>query len=662
MRYLAYILLLFVAIRPGLNAQEELLPLLGNPKLEKAKMNWDAKALKGSPALYLSLPFRDDFSEEGAVFPSPLRWADRYAFVNNDYPYNPPTKGVATLDVLDDTGAVYPHATFAPFPADHLTSQFIRLDSILAGNRALSPADSVYLSFFYQPQGYGNDPEEDDRLELQFLEAWRIDTIIDTITPPYDTLFIDIWNTVWSADGQNLESFYNQKGDTFEQVLIPIIDSIYFRKDFKFRFVNYGSLADNTLPSWQSNVDHWHIDYVYLNEKRHRNDLYRQDIALVNNAYSLLKTYDVLPYDQYSANPARHMGDSMYVQITNLDTATVNSIFFYDVRDDQGTVIYTHNGGNYNLDSYYTHGYQRIEQHAFPPVGFVYPSGSGDSASFTTTQVLAQDGSAGNIIKTNDTNRYVQQFRNYFAYDDGTAEAGYGLTPGGAKLAYQFIMDFPDTLTEIRMFFNRTAGAGNQQNFFLTVWKDNKGIPGEVIYAAEGKRPEFEGALNQFASYPLESEKPLIVGDTFYVGWVQETGDNLNVGFDRHRDASASIFYNTNNDRWMNSDFKGALMIRPVFGKYTAPTKGNPGGMEGAITLYPNPVSEGVLHFRLNQPLPEISRDGIIELYDLMGRHILTTAWQDQVFLPAGLRSGVYFLRIRTYSLPGGLSLRFVIP
>lgn len=662
MKQITITFLSLLLLLPGLYAQEELLPLQGNPVLEKEKQYRNGSSLKAAPSIYLSLPFRDDFSEQDAIYPSAQRWADHYAFINNDYPVNPPTKGVATLDVIDDTGAVYAHATFAAFPADHLTSQFIRLDSILAGNRALSPADSVYLSFFYQPQGYGNDPQEADRLELQFLEAWRIDTVVDTLTPPYDTLFIDLWNTVWSADGQTLESFYNNTGDYFEQVLIPVTDSIYFRKDFKFRFVNYGSLADNTLPSWQSNVDQWNVDYVYLNEKRHRNDLYRQDIALVNNAYSLLKTYDVLPYDQYSTNPSRHMGDSMYVQITNLDTVTINSVFTYDVRDEQGSVVYAHNGGNWNLPSYYTNGYQTYPSHAFPPVAFAYPTGSGDSASFTTTQILAQAGAAGNIIKTNDTNRYVQQFRNYFAYDDGTPEAGYGLTPGGAKLAYQFIMDFPDTLTEIRMFFNRTAKAANQQNFFLTVWNDRNGKPGDVIYAAEGKRPEFEGALNAFASYPLESDQPLIVGDTFYVGWVQQTGDNLNVGFDRHRDASASIFYNTNNDRWLNSNFQGALMIRPVFGEYTAPTKGNAGSVKDAITLYPNPVSNRVLNFRLNQPLPEIAQDGKVELYDLMGRHILTTSWQDQIGLPADLRSGVYFLRIRTYSLPGGLSLRFVIP
>ncbi|MBE0642401.1 MAG: hypothetical protein IH599_10215, partial [Bacteroidales bacterium] len=300
MRKTILTILIIFAWVTAVTAQERLVPLSGNPLLHALRNSHTQAEMKAGGQVFLSLPFVDDFSDLSSPWPSSLRWADRDAFINTSYPLNPPTLGVATLDVIDDTGAVHAGASYSAFPADELTSQFIRLDSSFAGiPRPLSPADSVYLSFWYQPQGLGNDPDPGDILELQFLEAWHVDTIIDSINPPYDTTFIDVWNTVWTSDGMSLEVFQQKKGDYWAQVMIAVDDPIYFRRDFKFRFRNFGSLADNTLPSWQSNVDHWHIDYVYLDAGREAAEPGVADITLVTPAYSLLKTYDVLPYSQF---------------------------------------------------------------------------------------------------------------------------------------------------------------------------------------------------------------------------------------------------------------------------------------------------------------------------------------------------------------------------
>ncbi|HRY99350.1 MAG TPA: T9SS type A sorting domain-containing protein [Bacteroidales bacterium] len=660
-RYLFLILALSLGISSL--AQERLVPLSGNPVLRAWRALHPTPALKSGGVTYLSLPFLDDFSETSGIYPNPARWADRDAFINTSYAFRPPTLGVATLDVLDDTGAVHAGATFSAFPADELSSHFIRLDSSFAGTpRALGPADSLYLSFWYQPEGLGNAPDAGDLLELQFLEAWHVDTIVDSINPPYDTLFIDVWNTVWSSDGMGLEAFAQQKGDYFAQVMLPILDTVYFRKDFKFRFINYGSLADNTLPSWQSNVDHWNIDYVYLDANRRADEPFVPDITLVDPAYSLLKTYDVMPWAQYSANPSRHMGDSLELLISNLGDETVISTFEYNITDQGGSVLHQFEGGNYNLDPYYQSGYQTFAQHADPPVAFSYPGGTGDSTEFTTTLALGSIGLGSNVLQGNDTSRYVQRFRNFYAHDDGSAEAGYGLTPAGAQLAYRFILDVPDTLTEVRFFFNRTSGSDNQQYFTLAIWDNQVYRPGKVLWKKEGLLPQFGEGINGFVSYLIDSESPLVLQDTFYVGWVQTTDDNLNVGFDRHRDARREIFFNVSNDLWFNSDFHGALMIRPVFGQRQPGNKGDEGSMASPLRIFPNPVEGRTLQLSLREGYEDIANDARIEIYDISGRRWMDTGWHDNIEFPAGMAPGMYFLRLRSYSLDSAISLRFILP
>ena len=101
----------------------------------------------------LSLPFFDDFSGSG-IYPDESRWQTNNVFVNSGFPYMPVNHGTATLDVVNRFGVVYPNGSSNPFLADSLMSCPIRLDSI--NGDALSPADSLYFSFYYQPGGFGD--------------------------------------------------------------------------------------------------------------------------------------------------------------------------------------------------------------------------------------------------------------------------------------------------------------------------------------------------------------------------------------------------------------------------------------------------------------------------------------------------------------------------
>ena len=130
------------------------------------------------------LPFFDDFSQSN-VYPDSTKWTDNNALVNDGFTLCPPNRNGITLDVLDANGRVYDFAISNAFVAEYLTSVRIRLDSVMEPEpRALTPADSLYLSFYYQPQGNGNAPEEQDSLVLQF----------GTTTQHQEFVFLDYQN------------------------------------------------------------------------------------------------------------------------------------------------------------------------------------------------------------------------------------------------------------------------------------------------------------------------------------------------------------------------------------------------------------------------------------------------------------------------------------
>lgn len=115
------------------------------------------------------------------------------------------------------------------------------------------------------------------------------------------------------------------------------------------------------------------------------------------------------------------------------------------------------------------------------------------------------------------------------------------------------------------MYFNKTLTGANERYFHLAVWGDLNGIPpGDLLYIKENQKPIFGNELFEFQTYYLD--EPLPVQGTFYVGWIQQTSNNLNLGFDASNDVSDKIFYNVTGE-WVNSSYKGALMIRPLLGK-----------------------------------------------------------------------------------------------
>ena len=89
----------------------------------------------------------------------------------------------------------------------------------------------------------------------------------------------------------------------------------------------------------------------------------------------------------------------------------------------------------------------------------------------------------------------------------------------------------------------------------LCVWSCQNGIPGELLYRDDTRyKPYFDG-LNRYHRYKLDN--PVVVSDTIFVGFEQQTTDFINLGFDRNTDSRRQTFYRVSNE-WMQSIWTGS--------------------------------------------------------------------------------------------------------
>ncbi len=659
----------------------------------------------------ITLPFFDDFHQK-SIFPDTSRWLDRDVYVNQDFPYRSVNVGAATFDAIDEYGNLYPEASSFPFIADILNSKPIRLDSVFDPvPREINISDSVFFSFFYQPQGRGNKPEPWDSLVLQFGypsgdsvfvyydsipipissyiqpgdTIYPLDTLFapsycdsnkyliadrfyvygDTVQMPCKDVFIPeyTWNTVWSTEGMALDTLFARYGTYCRQILIPITDSAtYFRKDFMFRFFNYASLSTQNVPSWRSNTDQWNVDYIYLNIGRSESDTTYRDISFVERAPTMLRRYQAMPYSQYKNDPTNSMADSINLVISNLYDEAFNTDYGYYVDATDGSYSFYHDGGGCNLPPFYSFGYQKCDEtcgasRACPIIDFIYPLGFGkDSAAFEIKHVISGFTAADTV---GDTLSFNQEFYNYFAYDDGTPEAGYGINIGGGKVAYRFQLNQRDSLRAIRMFFNRTEGNANDQYFDLAVWRDNNGEPGELLYKEVDLKPKFSNSLYKIQTYYLE--EPVAINNVFYIGWIQSTDDNLNVGFDTYNDASSNIFYNVYG-YWEKTAFTGSIIMRPVIGEAFDPfdiqenTEPNV-----SLHIYPNPSGNGIFHIEAEDHSQlSLNHTNLLEIYNLTGQRILIVPF-NKTLDASSLADGFYIIRVTDKSTGRAFSGKIMI-
>ena len=593
----------------SLSGQEVIRGLISNPGVKKA---WQARNKKKSILVSdtLSLPFFDDFSGP-SILPDSTRWQDFYVMINNTYSVKQRSLGVATFDAIDNTGSLYADASSLGFEADHLTSRPIDL--------GYAPADSIYLSFLYEPGGIADMPELQDSLTLQFYSPASLS-----------------WFSVWKAPYSST--------DTVRIAMIPVTDTRFLQKGFMFRFINYASLSPSgTDQSMMGNCDQWNVDYVYLGKNRNINDTIIRDVAMTLPVRSALKNYESMPWTHFRQFFLTELGPSYNFSYFNSDTTVRNVTRYFDITDVyRDSLDYSRSGGALNISPLTTVTYNG-------PLIYTFNTPGKDSALFRIRGYLEDDLAS----KQNDTIIYYQEFADYYSYDDGSSEAGYGINGLGSRnamVAQQYSVYAPDTLRGIKICFNESYQDANYATFSIGVWDDNNGVPGNLI-ASENNLSVNQGpGLNGFRTFYLTS--PVAVSGTYYAGWMQNSETYMNAGLDLNTRIPGKQFYYLNGD-WNSSQANGCVMIRPVFGKRRTIT-GIADVTEAAnrIKIWPNPAGDFInIEFRDSDP----AGDRVVIIRDLQGRELIKSIVTGRMDISA-LSPGVYVLE--GYS--GGKAVGFV--
>lgn len=522
-------------------AQEVVIPLKKNP----TQAQYNSKFRIANVLDTITLPFVDDFSNS-QITPASSRWTDRFVYVNTDMADGPPTLGVATFDGLNQFGEAYD--IFSPTAsgiADRLSSQAINL----AANNA---SDSIYLSFFWQPAGLCDPPEATDSLTLEFFGA------------------DGDWYSIWSVTGS--------VNRPFQQQMVPLVDSVFFHQGFRFRFTSHGNLTGN--------VDVWHLDYVRMARNRFISDTTITDVGFKSRPTSLLNLYQEMPYKQFLADSAKYKASNHRVVVRNLGTDR-NVAYKFTTRDFSNNQVLV-DAGFQNISPFI--GGTDVT-FSFPP--FSVGISNTDSLTLQTTYLLQNN---PDFLAANDTVRRLQRFWNHYAYDDGTAETGYGLNIIGGSIAYKFYVSTPDTLRGMWMYFTQAAENAALELFNLKVWSfigENQFTGSESQLAQqELLRPRYSDSLGQFMYFALDT--PVLVRDSFYVGWQQLTPRLLNIGLDRNNNPQGVKWFNAQG-QWNPSLITGSWMIRPVVGDSLVYPTSIPKLSTLNARIYPNPANDYIL-------------------------------------------------------------------
>lgn len=531
-------------------------------------------------------------------------WLEKLTHRNYNYPVDPWSLGVATFDGTDENGTPYAIGTSTSGYADYLTSKHIDMSNVNIG-------DSVYLSFTYQPEGFGDIPEPNDSLVLEFFDKNT-----------------DVWNRIWSTGGE--------ANKDFELVHIKVDSAIYFTDGFQFRFKNYGALSGA--------LDHFHLDYVNLRDFSGYQDTIIHDFAFVYPIYTLLKDFTSVPWDHYKNNSANKLSDSVSVKVRNSDNIPENERngsvnVFYQGNQELSFVLDESLLNNGDLNYLPMTTYQSY--HDFSALAGYDPTKIGTNETF---EFVGEASHQNSSFLQNDSTYGQQVFKNYYSYDDGSAEAAYGPTGAQARLAIQYTPYQSDSVIGVRINFVPSVHDVTNKLFLLAVWDDNNGEPGDLIYEDEiflPRSPAHGYGRDAFVTYYFKDTMKVAVDGTFYVGWRQFDANRLNVGLDRNIINNDKTFYSIDNEiSWNVSGIEGSVMVHPIFSTTMDAELGieehNPAS---EVILYPNPTSG-----KVNIKVLSGSYNGV-EVYNLQGRLITDTDTKEIDLIDAP--KGVYLVKLK---------------
>lgn len=511
-------------------------------------------------------------------------YTDRSVLRNTTFAIDPPSIGVVTFDGLDEFGMPYDITDIRRVEADLMSSVPIDLSNL--------PDTQVFISFYYQPKGLSVDrPEAGDSLTLDFFS-------VDA----------DRWTNVWRSSGFS--------SNQFQKEIIKVPNYMH-RNGFRFRFRNFASSGGG--------FDHWHVDYIYLDNARNAGDTSFKDLSYVYDAEPILEEFTSMPWFHYRTNPSLYLRDTLPTRVVNNsedELRVENKVVIMDTIAD--TVLYRYPPSNANF--IFLSSKQRINFRY--PLDFSYKTEDVDSAGVfeAAYDVRFNPGPLEeDFIRSNDTVIGKTVLDNYYAYDDGSAEAGYGVeaqsSPDGlfAFMAVEYNIPFSDTLGGVQLYFFPQTNDITKQTFELTVWSSLS--PPTVIFTKQVLSKPIYTEDNAFLTYFFDSS--IVVGQKFYVGMKSIGVNSLNIGYDLNTNTRNRIFWSQDGQTWNNPSAgiqDGSLMLRPIFRKknfgvgLTEVSQRN-NRKERKIDVYPNPSNRQIrINFESMRPIK------VLEIIDVQGK------------------------------------------
>ncbi|NJK84743.1 MAG: T9SS type A sorting domain-containing protein [Bacteroidales bacterium] len=594
--------------------------LEGNEIIRKLVKEEGHRILKSTSAFIQGDSLFDDFSDI-TFFPNHNIWQDNYAFINNTFAVEPISYGVATLDAIDEYGDVY-NLSETKNVCDYLTSLPLNL----------VPGLKYHLSF-YQPQGLGEAPEETDSLVVEFSTGIS-------------------WIKVWSTTGTTVHGF--------TQVIIEVPDSLTF-DGFMFRFRNTATFSSKDLKGGKGalgNFDVWHIDYVRFNSKSIEDHQVVADPSIINNPAPSLKTYTSIPWSHIDEARFVDLNEIMPIalRINNVPRFSLDTVrnfyrFIYVKDLKTGEILYNTSeaGENFQFDSIYWR------------YDFYRPIFNYDNTDTGKIEVGVYINPEKDNYKGKRHGKTDRKFTaNYYAFDDGTPELGFGLSGesvNGSLLVQRFNLFKPDTLRAIDIYFNKTKDHFTADKpFQLCVWDyDPEGKkPRSLLYPSPDNMDEaeyyFPDTLVEFNFKRYRLGRPIAVSDIVYVGIIQRSNEFMNIGYDLNNAHRDRIFYNTTGD-WVSNPASipnGSLMIRPVMSEkeLVSGIKNNNITSFGSLQVYPNPTDH-ILNFGYEGMVDNWKQ---ARIYNLVGNTIISEYTDKNYIEVSSLSPGIYIIHITTES------------
>jgi len=582
----------------------------------------------------LDLPFVDDFSYDGP-YPDASKWLDQDIYVNYNLAERPLGLGVATFDGLDAGGSPYDRPEGV---SDRLTSAFLRA----AG------ADNVFVSFFFQPRGFGIKPRVRDSLSL------------DVKNPAGK------WINIWASEGLPESITRFDPAPEFEFTRIQIADSL-LSDALQLRFRN----RSQQLGLQQI----WHLDYVRVAADVGSEETF-EDLAFQSRPNGVLAPYTAMPYRHFRDFESMHVADFYEVGLFSHFQTSVNADpSTFAVRDESEIVFVTDllrvretaaDSVNQRTLAPGRHNFRNVHPAALradlvSALASINPSSEqfeiATQYSFNQQNETEQGVSA--YLRNNQT-EFINVFDNYFAYDDGTAESGLKAenNNGIITIVQEYTLNVDDELQGVQFFFPRVEGDNEKLRFNLLIWLDS--LAGDPDYVQESLQPlyadTFFDTIQGYTTYDLRDTAGNKISldvnaGKFFVGWQQVTttlpGD-ISVGLDKNRpDGTDFVFFRVNEGDWINvgesnSTINGALMIRPLMGDEEIFSTRVPLLRSSSLEVFPNPARDYLDFYH-----EEKSVDGwSYQIYGLQGKLLREGLLEPRIRI-AGLNTGLYLLAVR---------------